>query len=61
MAKLKITLKKSVIGSNDIIRDTVKSLGLTKTQQSVIQEDSPSVRGKIRKLEHLLTVEEAAE
>jgi len=61
MAKLKITLKKSVIGSNDIVRDTVKSLGLTKTQRSVVQEDSPSIRGKIRRLEHLLTVEEAAE
>lgn len=61
MAKLKITLKKSVIGSNDIVRDTVKSLGLTKTQRSVVQEDSPSTRGKIRKIEHLLTVEEAAE
>lgn len=61
MAKLKITLKKSVIGSNDTVRETVRSLGLKKTQQSVVQEDSPSIRGKIRKLEHLLSVEEVAE
>ncbi|PKM90561.1 MAG: 50S ribosomal protein L30 [Firmicutes bacterium HGW-Firmicutes-12] len=61
MAKLKITLKKSVIGSNERVRETAKSLGLRKTQQSVVQEDSPSIRGKIRKIEHLLTVEEAAE
>lgn len=61
MAKLRITLIKSVIGSNSVVRDTAKSLGLKKTQQSVIHEDSPSVRGKIRKLQHLLAVEEIAE
>ncbi|MCR4443126.1 MAG: 50S ribosomal protein L30 [Peptococcaceae bacterium] len=58
MAKLKITLKKSVIGSNETVRKTVKSLGLKKTNDTVVQEDSPSVRGKIRKVEHLVTVEE---
>jgi len=61
MAKLKITLKKSVIGSNQTVRETVKSLGLKKTNDSVIQEDSPSVRGKISKLQHLLTVEEVTQ
>lgn len=61
MAKVKITLKKSVIGSDKTVKDTAKSLGLKKTQQTVIQEDSPSLRGKIRKLEHLLAVEEVAE
>ncbi len=58
MAKLMITLKKSVIGSNEAVRETVKSLGLKKINSSVIQEDSPSVRGKIRKVEHLLSVDE---
>jgi len=58
MAKLKITLKKSVIGSNETVRATVKSLGLKKTNSTVIVEDSPTVRGKIRKVEHLVTVEE---
>lgn len=61
MAKVKITLKKSVIGSDQTVRDTARSLGLKKTQQTVIQEDSPCLRGKIRKLEHLLAVEEVAE
>lgn len=60
MAKLKITLKKSVIGSNQTVRDTVKSLGLKKTNDIVILEDLPSVRGKIAKLQHLVTVEEVA-
>jgi len=59
MAKLKITLKKSVIGSNDVVRANVKSLGLHKTNDSVIQEDTPDIRGKIERVKHLLEVEEA--
>jgi large subunit ribosomal protein L30 len=58
MAKLKITLKKSVIGCNEKVRANVQSLGLSKLQQSVIQEDTPDIRGKIKKVEHLLSVEE---
>lgn len=61
MAKLKITLKKSVIGSTQAVRETVKSLGLKKTNDIVFQEDLPSVRGKIAKIQHLLTVEEVAQ
>ena len=61
MAKIKITLEKSVIGSNKRVRATVKSLGLHKTQDSVILEDQPSVLGKVNKLKHLLSVEERAE
>ncbi len=60
MAKLKITLKKSVIGSNDTVRANVKSLGLHKTNDTVIQEDTPDIRGKINKVRHLLEVEELA-
>ena len=61
MAKIKITLTKSVIGSNERVRATVKSLGLHKTHDSVIQEDQPSILGKINKVKHLLSVEEAAQ
>ena len=61
MAKIKITLEKSVIGSNERVRATVKSLGLNKTHDSVIQEDQPSILGKINKVKHLLSVEEAAQ
>jgi len=59
MAKLKITLKKSVIGSNDVVRANVRSLGLHKTHDSVIQEDTPDIRGKIERIKHLLVVEQA--
>ena len=39
MAKIKITLVKSVIGYSEQQRKTVRSLGLTKTGRSVIQND----------------------
>jgi large subunit ribosomal protein L30 len=58
MAKLKITLTRSVIGSNDRQRDTVKALGLGKTNSSAVQEDNAVIRGMIRKVEHLVRVEE---
>jgi len=58
MAKLKITLINSVIGHNEKVRANVKTLGLSKLHQSVIHEDSPDIRGKVKKIEHLLSVEE---
>ncbi len=59
MAKLKITLTRSVIGRPEDQRATVKALGLGKMNSSVVQEDSAVIRGMIRKVEHLVTVEEA--
>lgn len=56
--KLKITLVKSVIGYSEHQRNIVKALGLKKTQSSVIQEDTPSIRGMINKVTHLVSVEE---
>lgn len=58
MAKLKITLKKSVIGSNEKVRASVRSLGLSKIRQSVVHQDTPDIRGKINKVTHLVAVEE---
>ena len=57
-AKLKIVLKRSLIGRPDDQKSTVRVLGLTKIQQSVLQEDTPAIRGMIRKVEHLVSVEE---
>jgi len=56
--KLKITLVKSVIGYSEHQRKIVKALGLGKTQSSVIQEDTPNIRGMIHKVSHLVSVEE---
>lgn len=58
MGKLKITLVRSLIGRPEPQRKTVRALGLTKTNSSVIQEDTPQVRGMINKVTHLLKVEE---
>ncbi|NLK00805.1 MAG: 50S ribosomal protein L30 [Clostridia bacterium] len=56
--KYKITLIGSAIGCNEKQKRTLDALGLRKINQSVIREDSSSVRGMINKLRHLLSVEE---
>jgi len=58
MAKLKVTLVKSVIGSSENQRATVKTLGLNKLNSSSEHNDTPQIRGMIRKVEHLVKVEE---
>lgn len=56
--KLKITLVKSTIASLKNHKANVEALGLRKVGQSVILEDNACVRGKIAKVNHLVTVEE---
>ena len=56
--KLKITLVKSVIGYAEDQRQTVKALGLKKMNSSVIQEDTAVIRGMIKKVNHLVSVDE---
>ena len=55
---LKITLKKSVIGYNKKQGATAKALGLGKVGSSVIQAENECVLGMIRKITHLLEVEQ---
>ena len=55
---LKITLRRSVIGEKPKTRATVRSLGLRKLHQTVEHRDSPSVRGMIHRVRHLVEVEE---
>ena len=55
---LKITLVKSLIGRPEVQRRTVKALGLKKLGSSVIQNDTPDIRGKVIKVSHLVQVEE---
>lgn len=59
MGKLKITLVKSLIGRSEDQRITVRTLGLRKLNSSVIQKDTPQIRGMINKVSHLVKVEEA--
>ena len=58
--KLSITLVKSYIGYSYRQRLVVKGLGLRRLQETVIREDSPAVRGMVKKIPHLLKVEEVA-
>ena len=58
MAKLKITLVKSFNGYSPDQVATVKTLGLRKINQSVVREDSLSLRGQVMKVKHLVTVKE---
>jgi large subunit ribosomal protein L30 len=57
MSDIKITLKKSKIGSNQNIRATLIGLGLTKTNKTVVRKDTPEIRGMLKKVEHLIEVE----
>ncbi|MFC4811553.1 50S ribosomal protein L30 [Paenibacillus sp. GCM10023250] len=58
MAKLQITLVRSLIGRNEKQRATVATLGLRKIRQSVVHNDSPAIRGMVNSVSHLIKVEE---
>ena len=57
-AQLRITQVKSKIGGNSAQRDTLRSLGLHRIGESVVRADRPEIRGMIRVVRHLVTVEE---
>lgn len=59
--KLQITLIKSPIGNQIRAKKTVKALGFTKLNQTVIHPDNPSVRGMLYLVKHLVTVAEVTE
>ena len=54
--RLKVTLTRSIIGLSPRQEATVKALGLHRIRQSVTHDDSPSVRGMIAKVPHVLQV-----
>ena len=58
MSKLKVTLVKSGIGYSQDQKRKLRSLGFRRLNQSVVHEDSGSIRGMIIKVRHLLKVEE---
>ena len=58
MAQLKITWKKSCIGRPESQRRIIRSLGLRRLHHSVIHSDSPTIRGMVSKVIHLIEVEE---
>jgi len=58
MSKLKVTQRRSVIDHPKDQKVTVRRLGLHRINDSVIKEDTPSVRGMVAKVHHLVEVEE---
>ena len=56
--KLRITLVKSAIGYNKQQKATVRALGLHRMHQTVEQADTPVIRGMVKKVEHLVKIEE---
>jgi large subunit ribosomal protein L30 len=58
-AKLKVTQLKSVAGRPETQRLTLKGLGLRGPHSSVVVENTPSFRGMIKKVIHLVAVEES--
>ena len=57
MANLLITLTRSPIGCPEKQKRTAKALGLKKLQSTVEQPDNEQIRGMIRAIEHLVTVQ----
>ena len=59
MGKIKITKVKSVIKRPEDQKRTMMALGLNKTNHFVIVEETPQIKGMVRKVEHLVKVEQA--
>jgi large subunit ribosomal protein L30 len=58
MAKLRIKWVRSAIGHPKDQKATIQALKLRKLQQTVEHEDNPAIRGMVRKVSHLVEVEE---
>ncbi len=58
MSKLVIRQHKSAIGEKIAARQTLESLGLRRPGNTVEREDSATLRGQLRKVAHLVRVEE---
>ena len=60
-ATLNVTLVRSMIGRPETQRKVLKGMGLTKLNKTVQLEDTPSIRGMIRKVQHLVKAEESSD
>lgn len=61
MSRLKVTQVRSVIGSIENHKRTVRALGLKRIRDSRVHEDTPQTRGMIHNVRHLVRVEEVDE
>ena len=58
--KLRVVLRKSIIGLSPKQEATVKALGLRRMHQSVTHEDTPNIRAMIARVPHMLEVRDEA-
>jgi large subunit ribosomal protein L30 len=58
MARLKVTQVRSTIDRKEPQKRTIEALGLGKINRTVVHNDSPQIRGMVRAVAHLVTVEE---
>jgi large subunit ribosomal protein L30 len=56
LGQLRITQVRSAIGHPHTIRRTLEAIGLRHHQQTVIQPDTPSLRGQLKQVRHLVEV-----
>ena len=61
MPRLRITYRKSAIGYSQRQKDTIRALGFHKLYSTLEKDDTPSVRGMVQRVAHLVTVEEIAD
>ena len=61
MSPLKVMQVRSVIGSKQDHKRTVRALGLKRIRDSRVHEDTPQIRGMLHKVRHLVRVEEVEE
>lgn len=61
MAKLSITQVRSAIGRQENQKKTLVALGISRLGRPVVHNDTPQIRGMVKKIEHLLSVEEINE
>ena len=59
MAQIKIKQIQSRIGAPEVQKRTLDSLGLKKMNQTVVKEDTPSIRGMVERVHHLVEVTNA--
>ena len=58
VGKLRITWKKSSIGYNKTQKRTITALGLRRLNHTIEHNDTPAIRGMVKAVRHLVTVEE---
>jgi large subunit ribosomal protein L30 len=58
MTQIKVRQVRSEIGGTKVQRDTLRSLGLKRIGDEVVKEDRPEIRGMVKAIAHLVTMEE---